>query len=185
MSRKRKPPKGKELKPRFFVFCEGKTEELYVKFLKALYRLPIEIDSKVAGNRITLKYIKNYEKTRFTIKKDKTFLLYDIDVPNMLEKLQGISDGVLLVSNPCIELWFLLHFKEQKAGIDCKTCIEILTRKNSSYRKTLFDKKLLETLEKSQLKAMHRAKKLNEFKNPSSTIYLFIEALDKVKNENT
>lgn len=79
------------MKPTFFVFCEGETEEAYVKFLKSRYRIPIEIDSKVAGNRITNKYINNYKKEKFTHVKDKTFLLYDLDTPKMLEKLQQIT----------------------------------------------------------------------------------------------
>jgi len=119
MARKRGASKGKKMKPTYFVFCEGKTEALYVKFLKNQYRVPIIIDSKVAKNRIDEKYIKSYKKGKFTHKKDKTFLLYDLDAPKMLQKLQSINSAILLVSNPCIELWSLLHIKEQKANICC------------------------------------------------------------------
>ena len=112
MGRERRAPKGKKMKPTFFVFCEGKTEELYVKYLKSKYRIPIEIDTQIAKNGINKNYIKNYKKGKFTHQKDKTFLLYDLDVPKMLEKLQTIPNTILLASNPCIELWFLLHFKD-------------------------------------------------------------------------
>lgn len=112
MGRSRKHPKWKKIRPTFFVFCEGETEEQYVKILKSHYRIPIEIDSKKAGHSISQKYINSYKKSKFTHKKDKTFLLYDIDVQGILTKLKAIKDSILLASNPCIELWFLLHFKE-------------------------------------------------------------------------
>ena len=51
MGRSRRPPKGKKIKPTFFVFCEGKTEEQYIKLLKSHYRIPIEIDSKNADHK--------------------------------------------------------------------------------------------------------------------------------------
>ena len=49
--------KGKKINPTYFVFCEGETEEVYINHLRSKYRLPININSKIAGNRITEKYI--------------------------------------------------------------------------------------------------------------------------------
>ncbi len=183
MGSRRRQPNGKKMKPTFFVFCEGETEEAYVKFLKSRYRIPIEIDSKIAGNRITNKYVNNYKKEKFTHVKDKTFLLYDLDAPKMLEKLQRIKDGRLLVSNPCFELWYLLHFKEQKAEIDCRHCVDELAKRSSNYKKGRISLKLKENLTNRQLKAIHRAEKLKSYNNPSTTVYLLAEALEKVKRE--
>lgn len=184
MGRSRNRSKEKKIKPTFFIFCEGKTEEQYIKFLKSQYRIPIEIDSKKADHSISKKYINNYKKTKFTHKKDKTFLLYDIDVQEILEKLQAIKDSTLLASNHCIELWYLLHYKEQKAEIDCKKCNEELDKRNDGYSKVLIDSKLKENLINKQLKAINRAKKLENFKNPCSTVYLLLEALEEVKKGN-
>ena len=181
MGRKRKPSKGKKIKPTFFVFCEGKTEELYVKFLKSQFRIPIEIDSKIAKNGISEKYINGYKKDKYTHLKDKTFLLYDLDAPKMLEKLQSIKNTTLLVSNPCIELWYLLHYREQNAEITCKSCNQELVKVNGKYSKTSIDEKLKEILSSKQLKAWHRAEKLNPFQNPSSTIYLLLKSLIEAK----
>ena len=61
--------------------------------------------------------MKSFLKGRPTSSKDKTFLLYDIDVDGIPDKLKKIKNTTLLVSNPCIELWFLLHFKNQTANI--------------------------------------------------------------------
>jgi len=82
-----------------------------------------------------------------------------------------------LASNPCIELWYLLHYKDQKAEINCKNCISDLTNRNKSYNKIILDKKLKQNLLDQQDKAINRAKKLTKYSNPSSTVYILIEAL--------
>jgi len=63
MGSSRNRPKGKKIRPTFFIFCEGKTEDQYIKFLKSQYRIPIEINSKKADHSISEKYIDNYKKT--------------------------------------------------------------------------------------------------------------------------
>lgn len=182
-SRKRQASKGKKINPTFFVFCEGKTEELYIKYLKSKYRIPFEIDTQIAKNKIKENYIKSYKKNKFTHKKDKTFLLYDIDAPKMLEKLKAIPDTILLASNPCIELWYLLHYKNQNAGVNCAYCNKELKNRNKEYSKTKLDNKLRQHLNDNQEKALKRAKKLKYYNNPSTTIFLLIEALEKVKKD--
>ena len=171
------------MKPTFFVFCEGKTEELYVKYLKSKYRIPFEIDTQIAQNKINSKYVKNYKKNKFTHKKDKTFLVYDLDAPKMLERLKQIEGTTLLVSNPCIELWYLLHYKELKAEINCQACNKELEKRNGGYSKTVIDSKLKEQLDTKQQKAVNRAKKLSNLDNPSSNMFLLIDELEKVKKE--
>jgi len=52
--------KGKKIKPTFFIFCEGETEEEYVKFLRSIYLLPSEIDTKIAGSEISERYISKF-----------------------------------------------------------------------------------------------------------------------------
>jgi hypothetical protein len=64
MSR-RAESKRKTIKPHFWVFCEGETEEAYVQFLRSEYRLPIEIVSKIAGSDISIRYIQSYKKGKF------------------------------------------------------------------------------------------------------------------------
>jgi len=171
--------KGKKIKPAFFIFCEGETEKLYVEHLRAKYRVPI--DAQVVGNKIRERYIRNYKKSRVTHPKDKYFLLYDVDAPRMLEKLQAIHNVVLLVSNPCVELWFLLHFKEQRGGIDCNACEKELRKHHAGYVKGKLSLKFRQDLDEKQDRAVERARKLNHPDNPSSTIYLLIEELERIK----
>jgi hypothetical protein len=181
MSRTIRKTRGKSINPTFFVFCEGETEEQYVCYLRSKYRLPIDIDAKVAGNRITSNYIINYKKTKINHPKDKTFLIYDLDLPEMLAKLQKIPNVTILASNPCFELWFLLHYQEQKSAISTSDCNSKLKEHHKIYKKGIIDAKLKEKLVEKHEKALHRATKLKINENPSTQIYLLIENLEAVK----
>ena len=82
---RRRQPKGKKINSTLFVFCEGETEKSYINFLKSIYRIPsIQIHAKVGGNNITYDYIQTYKQDKPTHEKDMSFLMYDLDVPSML-----------------------------------------------------------------------------------------------------
>ncbi|MBN2892907.1 MAG: RloB domain-containing protein [Bacteroidales bacterium] len=182
MSRTRREPRGKKINPHFWVFCEGETEEAYVKFLRSNYRLHIEIIPKIVGNKITEKFIKNYKKDKPIHEKDVDFLIYDADVPELLEKLKKIKNTVLIASNPSIELWFLLHYKNQKAEISATECIkELCNRNRNTYKKGLIDNKLASKLNENKYEALKRAKNSSLFQNPSSNMNELIDILDKIK----
>ena len=182
MARRRKESKGKKINPTLFVFCEGETEEAYTNLLKSLYRIPsIHIHPKIGGNNITKEYIENYKKDKPTHEKDLNFLIYDLDVPTMIKRLSKIDGCELLVSNPCIELWFLLHYKNQTANTNNTHCYRELENRNKSYKKGAIDQKLKTKLISKKDDAVKRAKSLTEFENPSSTIYKLIDILDNLK----
>ena len=181
MGRKRSKPRGKKINPTLFIFCEGETEESYINVLKKEYRIPsIHIHPKIGGNDITSEYIQNYKKNKPTHEKDLNFLIYDLDVPKMLERLSNIDDCTLLVSNPCIELWFLLHYKNQTANANNNYCCKELKNRNQSYKKGLIDKKLNVRLIEKRDDAIKRAKNLNNFENPSTKVYRLIEILNEL-----
>lgn len=183
MGRTRNKPKGKKINPTFFVFCEGKTEEAYVNFLKSFYRLPsIIIHPKIGGNSITRKFIDRYKKGKPSHEKDVDYLLYDADVPVVVERLKEIANCRLLLSNPCIELWFLLHYKNQTANVDCEYCCkELKNRNKKTYKKGEIDEKLKEKLAERLRIACDRARKLTAYNCPSSTVYRLIDDLEEVK----
>ncbi len=182
MGRQRQVSKKKKIKPHFWVFCEGKTEESYVCFLRSKYRIPIEIVPKVIGSNIDEKLIKRHKKGTPTHEKDIDFLMYDADVIEVIERLLKIKSAKLLASNPSIELWFLLHYKNQTAHISTKNCItELCKRNNNIYKKGIIDQKLRIKLNEKCIDACKRAKQKEQFKNPSSNVYELIEILDGVK----
>jgi hypothetical protein len=104
MNSKRQVSKGKRINPNFWVFCEGETEEAYIRFLRIEYRLPVEIIPKIAGFDISPRYIHSFKKGKPRHEKDRDFLVYDADVPEVLEKLKQIPGVILIASNPAIEL---------------------------------------------------------------------------------
>lgn len=184
MSSKRHASKGKRINPHFWVFCEGETEEAYIRLLRTEYRLPVEIIPKVAGCDINERYIKSYKKGKPQHEKDKDFLVYDADVPQVLEKLKSIPKITLLASNPAIELWFLLHYKNQTASIAKDECIRQLSnRSQCDYKKGELGERLQKQLTEKRQEACKRAKQQLLYENPSTNMYLFIEALEKVKKE--
>ena len=169
MASQRRKPKGKKINPTFFIFCEGESEESYINFLKSEYRLPsIHINAKIGRNDITQEYIQNYKQNKPTHEKDIDFLMYDLDVPKMLNRLNKIKDAILLVSNPCIELWYFLHYKNQTANLNCTNCYSELKKRNKLYNKGIIDVKLKERLKDKRYDAVKRARKLKHYNNPSS-----------------
>jgi hypothetical protein len=181
MTSKQRQSKGKLVKPTFFVFCEGETEEVYVKYLRSLYRLPIEIDTKIAGNRITSQYLDNYKKQKTVHAKDKTFLIYDSDVEDILLKLQKIKGANLLCSKPCFELWYLLHCLNQTAELTTNECVSKLKQNIRNYRKGELNDRIKCKLSDHKDEAISRAKLLTAFSNPSTNVYILVEALETVK----
>lgn len=178
----RRISKGKKINPTYFVFCEGETEEEYVKYLRSVFRIPIEINSKKTGNSISKRFINGYLKTKTRHKKDEVFLMFDLDVDGTLEKLNEL-DGILLASNPCLELWFIIHHKEQRANLTSANCIRALKEIWPNYEKGKLSetekKELLELLEV----AKERAEQLTCHENPSTSVNVFINYLEQA-NKN-
>jgi len=183
MSRKRAISKVRKVNPIFWVFCEGKTEEEYLKFLKQKYRLPIEIKTKVTGQEISDTFIKNYLKGKLVTDFDKNYLMYDLDAVEFIPRLKAVTTGIVLGSNPCIELWFLFHYRNQMRHISTANCIRDFKGLNRQYEKGKINSDLGKTLGSNILQAVDRAKIFQEYSNPSSMVYKFIEELERVKTE--
>jgi len=186
MKSKRHASKGKKVNLHFWVFCEGETEEEYVLFLRSEYRLHIEIIPKVAGLSINERFINSYKKGKPIHEKDKDFLIYDADVSGVIDKLEKINKTILIVSNPTIELWFLLHYKNQTATLTGDDCIRELSKRNrNNYKKGVIDIPLKTRLKEKCNDACYRAKQLELFSNPSTNMYIFIENLEEAKKEKS
>lgn len=181
---KRRTSKGKSINPKFWVFCEGKTEKSYVEYLRTKYRLPIKIIPEIIGSNISNKLISKHISKKEKHPKDKIFLLYDADVNEVLQRLRQIKNANLLASNPSIELWFLLHYKNQTAGITEDECIRHLSNRNrNKYKKGFIDEKLKQRIEEKQKDACERAERTVLYNNPSTNIFKFIKELESVKKD--
>ncbi len=185
MPRKREQKPLRKMKPVFLVFCEGETEENYIDLLRRLYKSPIKIVAKTEGNQISSKLIRQRQQELKISKSEKitTFLMYDLDIKAVNKKLESCK-AEWLCSNPCVELWFLLHSKAQTAELTSANCVKLLKKSNEVWKDYL--KPVLSDNQKTFLwinksVATKRAKLLNDGDNPSSSVYKLLEAIEKEK----
>lgn len=168
----------------FLVVCEGETEEEYINLLKRAYRLPVAIKTKVTGNSINPRLVNQYIKELGVEPEDcSVFYVYDADVKPVLDKILTLP-GTALISNPCVELWFYLHFIDHHRPISSDTIRKDLCSSHPlwrSYSKGVLNKDQGQHLLNNTTEAIIRAKKLNWPQNPSSNMYVFIEALEHEK----
>lgn len=179
-SRREKSP-DKRMRKVALVICEGETEEGYINLIKRWYKSPIRIVSHIEGTRITQAIIDKHarELKISTLDKVDTFLMYDMDVPTINQKIMACK-AKLLLSNPCFELWLLLHIKEQKSALNSDTVLKELKKSTtvwSNYNKANYTNTQKTFLREHTKEAISRAKALKEFQNPSSGIYKLLELL--------
>lgn len=182
MARIQRTSKGKTMKPNYFVFCKGDTEVAYTEMLRAYYRLPIHIIPKRTLLNITPALINRCRSNYVETKNDKTFLMYDLDVPSVLDRLRKISETVLLCSNPCIELWLLLHYTDQYAEITSTECVHRLSKYIKQYKKGKLSVEDTSYLMNHADLACNRAKAKVPYTNPSSTVFRLIEDLEHLRS---
>lgn len=181
MASKREPSPSMRMRKIALVICEGETEERYINLLKKWYKSPIRIVSHIEGTKITQSLVDNRTRELKLSKWDKvhTFLMYDMDVPSINEKLLACKAEKLL-SNPCFEIWLLLHAKDQKTAITTDALIKELKKSAAiwkNYAKSEFTNTQETFLKSTTDTATARAKNLTELQNPSTGIYKLIELL--------
>ena len=181
MASKREPSPSLRMRKIALVICEGETEVCYINLLKSWYKSPIRIISHIEGTKITPSLVEKRTKELKISQLDKvyTFLMYDMDVQTINEKLQKCKAEMLL-SNPCFEIWLLLHAKDQKTVIDTDSLIKELKKSApvwKNYSKSAFTDTQKSFLNDNTAVAVARAKELREFQNPSTGIYKLIELL--------
>jgi hypothetical protein len=180
MAHRERTTRGWVMRPNYFVFCEGDTEVKYVEMLRSQFRCPIHIIPKKTLLNITPALVERCKATYMQSGKDKTFLMYDLDVPTMLKRLKKVPNATLLCTNPCFEIWLLLHEKDQKAPISSEMVVKELMKSSEvwkGYTKSVLTRNQQIALEKNLDTAVGRAKLLTEFQNPSTGIYKLIEML--------
>ncbi len=180
MAKPHRHSKGKVIKPAFFVFCEGESEEAYVSFIRSKYRVPILIKTRITTTRINQRYVATVLKGSSHHEKDKCFLLYDLDRHDIVEKLLSIKGSILLGSNPCIELWFILHTCNHAAETSASQCVEQLQGICKGYEKGYLCKRLRHELIIGEDNAIKRARKMIFPTNPSTSVFLLLEELRKI-----
>lgn len=119
---------------RMLVLCEGKvTEPRYLNAFKREFRsqlVDVEVvpecgvPKTLVERAVIMKKGADREARRRGdpyLKYDEVWCVFDVDVhPNLAEAKQQAHDNGLhvAISNPCFELWILLHFQDQRAHED-------------------------------------------------------------------
>jgi RloB-like protein len=134
----RKLPDLKRRKPfiaerqRFILICEGeKTEPAYFEALKARYPtamisveyvapagVPLTIKDKVRDRMAELRQEKRHNPS---VKADTVWAVFDRDEhPKVAEAITGCeaAGGQVAYSNPCFEVWLILHHEDYHAADD-------------------------------------------------------------------
>lgn len=151
-SLRRRPP-TKDPKKRILIVCEGRvTEREYFRDLKRAVRNPlVEVQiARETGVPLTVVQIAVQQKQLAdsdarrerddNLRFDEVWGVFDVDEHPQLNEAQKLAadNGVrLAVSNPCFELWALLHFQDQTAHIERDRLRTVLQQHLPGYDKLL------------------------------------------------
>lgn len=180
--RERKFRKKREPRKVYLVICEGETEKVYVEALRRHYRLPVTIRTKVSGNSINARLVEKYVEELGVDSVDDyyIFYVYDADVQCVADKLAALP-GTVILTNPCIELWYILHVKDHSRPSNADEVLKKLRNSHSEwkgYMKGRLTHGQNSLLTANCMQAMTRAEKLCWPGNPSSNMGAFINALE-------
>lgn len=196
----RKGPR-REPYPRFLIVCEGeKTEPGYFRNLHHTARLPIKLEICPGGTPKTLvetavgkkreaEELARREKNQW-LRFDEVWCVFDIDehlfVPDAKQQARDNSIR-LAISNPCFELWVLLHFQDQRAELSRHSAQSLCRKHLPGYQKDL----PCEELTPRRSDAIRRAADLDAWQltrgceggNPSTQVHHLVERLLSERRE--
>jgi hypothetical protein len=179
------------------IVCEGtKTEPEYFRHLGSLHRTVLRMDIRPAGvdpKALVERAVEIMKAAEMDAQRkgdshlsyDSVWCVFDVDDHRRLSdaKQQALANGIkLAISNPCFELWFLLHFQDHMSYIHRDKLSKLLCTKHlPSYRKGA----PVEELEPRYQSAVARASQLNKWQveqgrkggNPSTDVYLLTEEI--------
>ncbi|MCD8387337.1 MAG: RloB family protein [Bacteroidales bacterium] len=180
MARRPRTSKGRPTNPNFFIFCEGESERAFIDMLRTTYRRPVQLIPIKSKANITERTISSALKHFDTTPNDLSYLMFDLDVEGILEKMQRISTARHLLSSPCFEYWLLLHFEAHPTPISTSECLKRLAKFAPWYRKGALTAGQWAILAPTIDTAANRARSLAFPANPSTQIYRLLEDLEIV-----
>jgi RloB-like protein len=142
-------------KKKFSIVIDGETEMWYFQMMRKHENLPIDIEPKLPKKKklseqyegIVSKATQNYDKIFWLIDLD-TILKEDKETPKghkkksqalkeYLKKLGKHENVIVLINNPCLEFWLLLHYKATgKYFSACEDATKALEKLLPDYAKT-------------------------------------------------
>ncbi len=177
---------ARQQRPPVRLYLEGETENRYFADLCTRLKLPVRIwPGLKQASRVVKRAVKDLRRSRGD--DAPIWCVFDHEHPNMADTM-ALADKHHIrcaVSNPCFELWLLLHFQESPGAQDAKSLLNILRKHLVGYDKRLSIAMLRELDEKRRGAAMDRARKLHQqaceegepWRNPVTTVYELVEFL--------
>jgi hypothetical protein len=186
----------REPRKRFLIFCEGRvTEPDYFSDWRRFLRnglIQIEISPEL-GDPLRLvecaMSADNRARTQAKRERDANVLydqiwcVVDVDQHPRLDDARQLADhhGIhLAVSEPCFELWALLHYQDQWAHIECSAVAETLRRHQPYYNKRLDCDALRPLYQQARARAIEldeRRTRNNGGWNPSTGVWRLVDEL--------
>lgn len=190
-------------KKKILIVCEGKkTERLYFDGFKTRNSgVEILTPHGKCTNPKNIVDFAEYEMKKESIdfdEGDSVWCVFDVD-ENSNSVLKDTSDHAkklkikIALSNPCFELWYLLHYKQHSSEIFRDDVIKELKMFIKDYEK---NKSFNHILQSNQQVAIERTKKLNALheknkhllfsreSNPSSQVFQLVEYIKYLTEEN-
>lgn len=189
------------------VFCEGtKTEPDYLRALKRerVVREVASVEIRVAGKgssadpfALVTAAVKAHDlSTRGELEVDEIWCLYDVEWPQNhshlpeaaeLAKRHGIR---VAISNPCFELWLVLHFQDQTAWLDTAAATRLRRQHDPRTDKgldgaTYMPRRDAVARRARSLDARHEGNGTGfPNDNPSSGMYRFLDAIERPADDD-
>ncbi|HET8814351.1 MAG TPA: RloB family protein [Solirubrobacterales bacterium] len=182
------------------IFAEGEvTEEDYLKYWHRRFRKQVNVEiHEFHGTPLALveRAVEAKTANERTARRgrgrahDEVWCIFDIDAHPRLDEARNLASthGInLAISNPCIELWFLLHFTEQTAYID-RHIAQKEAKTHLKCSKALSDVALTLLAENFDV-AKGRAQRLDEKHlgdgtpapgNPSSSVWRVVDSITQL-----
>ncbi len=174
--------------PAILVVCEGKNSEpQYIDGFQRGRRLKnvrVEFGKRAGEPSRLVEYAVKKLRDGF----DEVWCVFDVDEHQQartaaeLARKKGIR---IAISNPCFELWLLLHFRDQPGMQDCAKVVTLLRDALPGYGKNV----RFRDYESGYEDAKDRARKLDGAgrtgrgpgPNPSTGFYLLMERLEDLQ----
>jgi len=193
--RRREP--RRERRRRILILCEGRrTEPGYFRALRSAFRnrlVVVEIDDRTGVPKTLVEHASERKKEAERearsrrdpfLAYDEVWCVFDVDEhPHLPDARQQARDnGInLAISNPCFELWALLHFQHQTAYLERQNVQRKLRRHLPGYDKDL----PFERLHPAYEQAVERAQELERRcetagkrgDNPSTGVHALTERI--------
>jgi RloB-like protein len=183
-------------KKRILVFVEGSTEEIYVKYWYRLHRqhVIVVVDENHGGPMTCVKNAVAQWKFQMAETRrgrgsgyDEYWCFFDVDEhPNLDEALAlaAASEIKVAVSNPCLELWFVLHNQDQTAHVhrkeiqrQCKSLFGFEKRPSQDDLDSLNPRYLSAKARSQALDDRHEGNNSSPGSNPSTSVWTLVDTI--------